>query len=115
MQFDSNNSGNIERKELKACLFSLGEELTQSEVEGYVKKFGSGGKLNMAQFRELMVHLIGVIHTKESIVASFQFIGRDDDEVSPALPPLGLPTLSHACRWKSIVLPSASRRNTLTL
>jgi Ca2+-binding EF-hand superfamily protein len=55
--------------------------LTQSEVENYVKKFGSGGKLNMAQFRELMVHLIGVIHTKESIVASFQYIGRDDDEV----------------------------------
>eukprot|EP00045_Choanoeca_perplexa_P013592 m.154704 g.154704 ORF g.154704 m.154704 type:complete len:1268 (-) comp16395_c0_seq1:46-3849(-) len=80
-QFDSNNSGNIERKELKACLFSLGEELTQSEVEGYVKKFGSGGKLNMAQFRELMVHLIGVIHTRESIIASFQFIGRDDDQV----------------------------------
>ncbi len=32
-QFDKDGSNTIEKKELKACLFSLGEELTSAEVE----------------------------------------------------------------------------------
>ncbi|EDQ86636.1 uncharacterized protein MONBRDRAFT_28031 [Monosiga brevicollis MX1] len=80
--FDKDNSGSIERKELKACLFSLGEELTSQEVEGYVKKFGgANGSLSINQFRDLMVHLIGVIHTQQSILDAFRFIGRGDESM----------------------------------
>jgi Ca2+-binding EF-hand superfamily protein len=80
-QFDKDGSGRIERKELKACLFSLGEELTTAQVEAYMTQFGTGASLNLSQFRELMIHLIGVIHTQPSILASFEFIGHDAQTV----------------------------------
>lgn len=30
-----------------------------------------------------MIHLIGVIHTKEGITSSFRFLARDRDQVRP--------------------------------
>ena len=57
------------------------QELTSAEIEEHVRNFGSNGTLNEAQFKELMIHLIGVIHTKEGIASSFRYLARDKDEV----------------------------------
>ena len=80
-KFDKDGSGSIEKKELKACLFSLGEELTSAQVDEHLQHFGSGRSLNLDQFKDLMIHLIGVIHTRERILESFAFIARDDEKV----------------------------------
>eukprot|EP00055_Hartaetosiga_balthica_P008816 m.33924 g.33924 ORF g.33924 m.33924 type:complete len:1745 (+) comp6485_c0_seq2:13-5247(+) len=80
-QFDQDNSGVIEKRELKACLFSLGEELTSAQVDGYIKQFGTGGVLSLQQFKELMINLIGVIHTREHIIGSFAIIARREDDL----------------------------------
>eukprot|EP00043_Microstomoeca_roanoka_P017478 m.182433 g.182433 ORF g.182433 m.182433 type:complete len:1285 (+) comp16641_c0_seq1:297-4151(+) len=81
-KFDQDGSGAIEKRELKACLFSLGEELTSAEVDHHIHTFGSGGKLNLQQFKDLMIHLIGVIQTREHILASFSMIARDPERIN---------------------------------
>lgn len=40
-QFDTDGSGHIDKKELKACLYSLGEEKTKSEIEAIFTRYGS--------------------------------------------------------------------------
>ncbi len=38
--FDSNKSGSIDKKELKACLYSLGEEKGKAEIDDIIAKYG---------------------------------------------------------------------------
>ncbi|EGD76823.1 paramyosin [Salpingoeca rosetta] len=109
-KFDRDGSGSIEKKELKACLFSLGEELTSAEVENHMRTFGSGGRLNLQQFKELMIHLIGVIHTREHILGSFSFIARDEERVG--LDKLQRLKQEHLDFVKETV-PSAAKDNSL--
>ena len=66
---------------MRACLFSLGEELQRAEVERLVQQFGQDGRLNLVQFKQLMIHLLGVSHTKENIIKGFQYIARGRDNV----------------------------------
>ena len=58
-QFDKDNSGFIDKKEMKTCLYSLGEELPRARIEELVNAFGTGGRLDLAQFKNLMIHLLG--------------------------------------------------------
>lgn len=39
-QFDSGTKGHLDKKELKACLYSLGEEKTRAELEAIIKHHG---------------------------------------------------------------------------
>ncbi len=84
-QFDKDGSGFIDRKEMRSCLFSLGEELQRTEIEQLVHQFGKDGRLNLAQFKQLMVHLLGVSHTQENIVKGFQYISRGRDAVHESI------------------------------
>lgn len=81
VQFDSDKSGFVDRKEMRSCLFSLGEELQRSEVEQLVQQFGKDGRLNLAQFKQLMIQLLGVSHTQENILKGFQYIARGREAV----------------------------------
>ena len=56
-RYDKDKSGSINAKEMRTCLFSLGEERTKSQIEGYMAEFGSAGVLKFEAFRELMVTL----------------------------------------------------------
>ena len=69
---DRDSSNSIDAKELRSCLYSLGEERAKSEIAGYVDKYGSGGKLSFVQFRELMVTLIGDVGTKPGVNEAFR-------------------------------------------
>jgi len=79
-QFDSDNSGYIDKKELKALLYSLGEEKSRGEVEQIMKKFGSSdvNGIKYAAFREFMIDLLGVSDTKDDILQSFKLINKGD-------------------------------------
>jgi len=80
-QFDADKSGNIDKKELKACLYSLGEEKSKSEVEQIMSQYGGGkGLIAYEQFREFMINLLGVSVTKDDILNSFKLIIRVEDK-----------------------------------
>jgi len=74
--FDSDKSNTIDKKELKACLFSLGQELSKSEIEEIMTKFGKGGVLPYDGFREFMIGVLGVSDGKEEILSAFKLINR---------------------------------------
>eukprot|EP00051_Salpingoeca_urceolata_P017390 m.236470 g.236470 ORF g.236470 m.236470 type:complete len:1366 (+) comp18939_c2_seq7:236-4333(+) len=78
-QFDKDGSNSIEKKELKACLYSLGEELSNAEIGELFATYGTGDKLVLEQFRELMVQLLGVSHTKENISEAFFYLSRSKE------------------------------------
>jgi hypothetical protein len=81
VQFDKDNSGFVDKKEMRACLYSLGEELQRSQVEQLVTQFGSGGRLSLPQFKQLMISLLGVSTTQDNILKGFEYIARGRDDV----------------------------------
>jgi len=78
-QFDVNKSGDIDRKELKACLYSLGEDKTNLEVAEILGKFGKGGTIPYEGFKEFMLGLLGDSDTKEEILNGFKLINKGGD------------------------------------
>jgi hypothetical protein len=78
-QFDKDGSGSINSKELKACLYSLGEEKTNSEIDKIMKEHGSNGELSEANFIEFGIRLYGDSDTQEEILAGFKLINRGEE------------------------------------
>jgi len=74
--FDKDKSGDIDRKELAACLYSLGEERGAKEIAEIMKEYGDGKKITMAKFREFMVHVFGDSETKQEILLGFEMINK---------------------------------------
>lgn len=66
---------------MRSCLYTLGEERPRSEIEQLVQQFGKDGRLTLIQFRQLMIHLLGVSYTQENITQGFQYIARGRDSV----------------------------------
>jgi len=90
-QFDGDHDQTINKQELKACLYSLGEEKTKSEVEEILAKFGTNGKIGRDNFREFMINVLGDSESKESILLGFKLINRGSnvalhDKLSMVLP-----------------------------
>jgi hypothetical protein len=89
-QFDKDGSGSINSKELKACLYSLGEEKTNSEIDKIMKEHGTNGELSEANFVEFGIHLYGDSDTQDEILAGFKLINRGEevahaDKLEPVL------------------------------
>jgi len=80
-EYDTDSSDSISGKELRACLFSLGEERTKTEIAGYVQQHGTNDTLKFSQFRDLMVTLIGDVGTQTGLTESFLLISRGVDFV----------------------------------
>eukprot|EP00730_Choanoeca_flexa_P018668 TRINITY_DN9089_c0_g1_i3.p1 TRINITY_DN9089_c0_g1~~TRINITY_DN9089_c0_g1_i3.p1 ORF type:complete len:1244 (+),score=477.40 TRINITY_DN9089_c0_g1_i3:22-3753(+) len=74
--YDKDSSNNINEKELRSCLFSLGEERTKKEVASYMKQYGSNGVLAFEPFRELMIMLLGDAGTVEGLHESFRLLSQ---------------------------------------
>jgi len=75
-QFDANKNGVIEKRELKACLYSLGEEKSRSEIEQILKEYGNGTSINYDGFKDFMIRILGVSDSKEDIIQSFVLINK---------------------------------------
>jgi len=78
-QFDIDDNKVIDKKELKACLYSLGEDKTNHEVAEILAKYGRGGVVPFDGFREFMIGLLGDSDTKEEILSGFSLINRGAD------------------------------------
>jgi Ca2+-binding EF-hand superfamily protein len=75
-QFDTANSGFLDRKAFKACLYSLGEEKTNAEIDGLMKEFGDGTKVPYEGYKNFMVQILGVSDTKSDIIGGFELMCR---------------------------------------
>lgn len=89
-QFDKDASGSINPKELKACLYSLGEEKGNSEIEKIMKEFGNNGEMSEENFIEFGIRLYGDSDTQDEILAGFKLINRGEevghaDKMEPVL------------------------------
>jgi len=77
-QFDKNSSGSLEQKELRACLYSLGQELPSSKIQEIMEKYGNDNQIPLSGFKEFMINLIGDSDTIDEILAGWKLINRDD-------------------------------------
>jgi Ca2+-binding EF-hand superfamily protein len=80
-QFDE-GSGVLSKKQLKACLYSLGEERTRSQIDEIANQRGSNGSVAYEPFKEFMIELLGVSDTKDDILTSFDIINRGGEVAS---------------------------------
>eukprot|EP00727_Mastigamoeba_balamuthi_P003030 m51a1_g12724 putative alpha-actinin-3 isoform 2 (538) ;mRNA; f:252-2192 len=80
-QFDADKNGVVDPKELKACLYSLGEELPQSEIAKIVDEHGKNKLLDYEGYKRFMIHLFGDTDTKEDVVAGWVLISRGSPAV----------------------------------
>ena len=77
-QFDRNQSGMLDMKELRACLYSLGEEKTSKEIEQIMTEYGSADGMSLDNFKQFMISHLAVSDTRDDILASFRQISRSD-------------------------------------
>jgi len=70
--------GSLDRRGLKGCMYSLGEELPSSKIQELMGEFGSGNAMNYDQFKELMIKMLGDSDTQEEITNGFRLINRGD-------------------------------------
>jgi len=76
--FDKDKSNNIDKRELRACLYSLGEEKTKTEIEAIMTKFGKDGKMSHELFKEFMIGVYGNNDSAEQIINGFKLINKGE-------------------------------------
>jgi Ca2+-binding EF-hand superfamily protein len=77
-QFDTDKNGSIDARELKAALYSLGEEKTQAQIKEIMAEFGKSDIIEYSGFREFMIRLLGDADTKDEVVSGFKLISRGE-------------------------------------
>jgi len=76
-QFDENGDKFLSRHELKACLYSLGEEKSNTEIDAIIKEYGKDAKgITEEQFLKMMVTQFAVSSRKEDILDAFFLMNR---------------------------------------
>uniref|UniRef100_A0A6A7G8A1 Paramyosin n=1 Tax=Hirondellea gigas TaxID=1518452 RepID=A0A6A7G8A1_9CRUS len=78
-QFDADSSGQLSPNEIKACLFSLGEEVSNKQVKKILNDFGNECKEELTEegFKNFMIGVLGVSAAlPEDITSGFKLINR---------------------------------------
>jgi len=79
--FDKDGNGKIDRKELTACLYSLGEEKTSKEITAILTEFGDVNHgISYEGFKNFMIRILGDSDTKDEILSSLSLINRHNKE-----------------------------------
>src|SRR3989338_4460427 len=82
-QFDADHDKLLSARELKTCLYSLGEEKGPKQIAEIVEKYGNGsGSITYENFKEFMIQLFGDADTKDEILNGFQLINRRADGIA---------------------------------
>jgi spectrin beta, non-erythrocytic 1/4/5 len=91
--YDKSGSGSLNAKELKACLYSLGEERGRAEIQAIIQQHGGDGadELDYNGFKEFMITLLGDTDTQDEIVDSFKLINRGDVATDARMEIVGMP------------------------
>jgi len=80
--FDKDGNQVIDQKELKACLYTLGEEMKLSQIQEIIKEYGNGTVIEYEGFKKFMIHVLGDTDTKEEIISGFELIARGDENIT---------------------------------
>lgn len=82
-QFDKDAKGKLDQKQLKACLYSLGEEVLQSEIQKVFAEYAPGADgIDMAGFKRYMIHLLGDTDSKDDVLAGWALIAKGEPVVT---------------------------------
>ena len=78
--FDSNGSGSIDYKELKAAMKALGFETKKEEMQKVISEIDAdgSGEIEFPEFMQMMTGKLGAVDSREEIMKLFQqFDSRD--------------------------------------
>jgi len=70
--FDKDRTGTLSRLEFKACLTSLGEDLSDSDIDKIIASIGKEGRVPFDNFCTFMSERAADSDTQDKIVAAFQ-------------------------------------------
>jgi len=81
--FDKNKSNFLDRKELRACLQSLGEDATPKDIDAVLKAYDTDGdnKIQFSEFQAFMFTKLGDTNSQEEIVQAFKYLAYDLDYI----------------------------------
>jgi len=89
--FDKDKKGSLNRLEFKSCLQSLGEDLSDADLDKTIATIGSSGKVAFDKFCDYMAAKSADSDSKDQIIEAFKALGGDkgfvtEDELKRALP-----------------------------
>jgi len=81
--FDKDSNSFLNKKELRTCLQSLGEESTPKDIERVLREYDKEGKghLTLHNFERFMKASLGDTDTAEEILKSFKYLSYDKDYI----------------------------------
>jgi len=81
--FDKDKTGVLERRELRACLQSLGEEATPVGIQQVLDTYDTSkkGVLSKAAFTEFMYKKLGDSNTKNEILQGFSYLSLEKETI----------------------------------
>jgi len=80
--FDKDHSGFLNRHEFKACLQTLGDDTSDSELDKIINTIGKDGKIGFEAFTKFMVDRNKDSTTSDEILESFKSLANDKDFVT---------------------------------
>jgi Ca2+-binding EF-hand superfamily protein len=81
--FDKDKTNFLERRELRACLQSLGEDANPTHVAELINQYqeGNNGKISKNGFTQLMLKRLGDSNTKEEILQGFSYLSLEKPSI----------------------------------
>jgi len=82
--FDKDKTNFLEKRELRACLQSLGESSTPKDIAALLEKYDGDkdGKLKFDEFQKFMFTKLGDTNSREEILGSFKYLAFDKDTIT---------------------------------
>jgi len=89
--FDKDKNNSLSRLEFKSCLQSLGEDLSDSELDGLIQNIGTNGRVAFEEFVTFMSNKAADSDTQSQILDAFRALAGDaqfvtEDQLRRALP-----------------------------
>jgi spectrin beta, non-erythrocytic 1/4/5 len=81
-QFDDDQSGTLDARELRVLFYSVGDERNKAEIEQIIAENGADGKLSEEGFITFMIHAFGDQDTPEEIISGFRLMSRGASQAS---------------------------------
>jgi len=74
----------LKKRELRACLQSLGESSTPKDIAALLEKYDGDkdGKLKFDEFQKFMFTKLGDTNSREEILGSFKYLAFDKDTIT---------------------------------
>jgi len=82
-QFDKDQSGFLDKREFRSCLYSMGEERGKKDIEAILTKLGNGDankvKISYDGYKDFMIEQLGDTDTAEEIIKGFKLMNRQEE------------------------------------